>query len=202
MKTLSTRTLGLAMLGLALAPSVVLAHPGHEHHALEAAGFFSGFTHPFGGLDHLLAMLAVGLWSALSFKNWSQIIAAPFSFVLVLALGALLAMNGVMTVGVEPTILASLMVLGLLCATRLNLSVGLGSLVVALFALAHGMAHGAELPHGQSAALYMLGFLLSTAIIHSIGIGLGLWLKQKNVWFTRAIGGATAAYGAVLMFNL
>lgn len=201
MRTLFTRLSQVAVSSLAVVPALVLAHPGHEH-SHDAVGFISGLAHPFGGLDHLLAMLAVGLWSALSFKQWSQIIAAPFSFVLVLAIGALLAMNGVMAVGVEPTILVSLMVLGLLCATRLNLSATLGSAIVALFALAHGMAHGAELPVGQSATLYMLGFLLSTVIIHSLGIALGVWLKHKSVWFTRVIGGATAAYGAALLLNV
>ncbi|MDO5680764.1 MAG: HupE/UreJ family protein [Pelistega sp.] len=195
----STRYLAPIAL-LSSIPSLVLAHPGHEH-AVEVGGFLSGLSHPIGGLDHLLAMLAVGLWSALSFNQWQKILTAPFSFVLVLALGALFALAGFSLPAVEPIILVSLMVLGLLCAMRLKLSSTLGALIVAAFALAHGMAHGAELPLGQSATLYILGFLLSTMVIHSVGIALGLWLKDKSHWFTRILGGATCAYGAALLLG-
>ena len=182
----------IPVLLLTFAALPALAHPGHGS---ETIGFLAGLAHPFTGLDHLLAMLAVGLWSATTTK---QIWLAPLSFAGMLLIGALLAMNGLALPAVEPMIAASVLVLGLLIVARIRLPELASGALVGGFALFHGAAHGVEL--GESAAL--IGMVIATAVLHSAGIGTGLLLKARSLWWQRGIGAGIALTGAGLAFNL
>lgn len=181
----------LALL-LALAASSAFAHPGHGG---DASGFTAGFLHPFSGLDHLLAMLAVGLWSATTTK---RIWLAPLSFASMLLMGALFAAGGLDLPAVEPMIAASVCVLGLLVMTQANLPDAAAAALVAAFALFHGAAHGHEL----GASLALTGMVCATALLHAIGIFIGLAFDARNLWWRRGVGAAIAMTGLGLAFNL
>ncbi|AUL98897.1 urease accessory protein [Rhodocyclaceae bacterium] len=183
----------LTTLGLVLASSAALAHPGHE-----SASFFSGITHPLGGADHLLAMLAVGLYAA--HQTGSQRWALPTSFVLAMLAGAGLGALGIMLPAVEAGIAASVLVLGLLIAFAARLPVTAALLLVAAFALFHGHAHHAEMGEG-TLATYAAGFALATAALHAVGYLIGSWLPQ-NLWaqrLQRTAGALIAGAGAVFL---
>lgn len=171
------------LLGLSFAASAHVGTDGGGHH-----GFLAGFSHPFFGVDHLAAMLAVGVWSALGVK---RIWVAPVAFALTLLTGALLAHAGVPFPAVEPMIAASLLVVGLLLAARTQLGAVAAAVVVAVFAIFHGAAHGNELV-GTAA---LSGMVLGTAILHGAGLALGLWLQKKHVMLARAIGVLVAGFG-------
>ena len=158
-------TLALAFVVLVLPSSSAHAHTGAEH----AVSFASGFRHPFTGLDHMLAMVAVGLWAGLN--GGRALWLWPVAFVGVMVLGGLLGISGVAVPMVETGILASVVVLGLLVMAAAQLPVAIGAVLVAAFALLHGHAHGAELPGEAAAATYAAGFAIATAILHAIGIG-------------------------------
>jgi urease accessory protein len=180
-------------LGLAAASGTAFAHPGHE-----SASFITGFAHPFGGLDHLLAMLAVGLYAARqSGTAWR---ALPAGFVLAMLAGAGLGAAGIALPAVETGIAASVLVLGLLIALAARLALGAALPLVAAFAVFHGHAHHAEMG-GASLATYVAGFVLATALLHGIGYALARWMPQTAVWqrMQRMAGGAIAATGAVLL---
>lgn len=195
LRTLSARA--AAIIGLALISTTALAHPGHDH---EIAGnmFTAGLLHPLTGFDHLLAMLAVGMWAALTHNNIRQAIWTPVSFLALLLIGALAGVAGISLPAVEPMIMASLFVLGLLLASRISLPNWAGAALVGFFAIFHGLAHGAELPVGASATVFIAGFMLSTLALHVTGLVGGFALKQHGQWLTRLAGAAIAAYGVVL----
>lgn len=189
--------------------STAQAHTGdlgaHAHDALSS--FMGGVSHPIGGLDHLAAMLSVGLWTALgaghagraaSAHTTSQLWTAPLAFALTLLLGALLAVGGVQLPGVEPMIAASVLVLGLLVASRARLSIGAGAGLVAAFALFHGLAHGQELGGGHALAA-LTGMVLSTVALHACGIALGLALQKRSHWWSRLAGTGIAGLGISLL---
>jgi len=182
-------TLGLAALCL---PALALAHVGGDaaaHH-----GFAAGFAHPFTGIDHLLAMLLIGLWSATLTRRWWV---APLAFVLMLLVGALLASAGLALPAVEPVIALSLMLLGALLAARTAWPAAAMAAVAALFALFHGAAHGAELQGMEALA----GMVLATALLHGIGLFAGQALQRRSLWWPRAAGIAASLVGAVLLFG-
>jgi len=178
------------LLGVAAVPA--MAHTGHGS---ETLGFIAGFAHPFSGLDHLLAMLAVGLWSATTAR---RIWLAPLCFAAVLLAGALLATNGLVLPAVEPMIAASVLVLGLLVMARVRLPEAVAALVVGGFALFHGAAHGSELGSGAAVA----GMVLATAALHTVGIAIGLAVKSREPWWQRGVGAGIVAAGAGLTLNL
>jgi urease accessory protein len=193
-----TRVLATATL-LSL-PALTLAHVGADaggHHD----GFRTGFMHPFTGTDHLVAMLAVGVWSALAAAQtgWRSLAAAPLSFAALLLLGAVLALGGLSLPAVEPMIAVSLLVLGLLVATRQALPMAAGAALVGGFALFHGAAHGSELAGGAALA----GMVLATVLLHGAGLWIGLLIsrqrRERSVWLARAAGLASAAFGAALL---
>lgn len=158
----------------------------------------SGILHPFSGADHMLAMVAVGLWAAQ--LGGKARFAVPATFVAVMAAGFGLALMGAALPFVEPAILASVVGLGLLVALAVRLPTTLGMAVVGGFALFHGYAHGAEL--GSADALtFGLGFAASTAILHAIGLGLGAWASARSASLGRLLGALTAVGGAALMFG-
>lgn len=177
-------------LGFAIAASPVLAHvpPG------EYGSVISGITHPLFGADHVLTMVAVGLWA--SMLGGRAIIAVPMAFVLSMLAGFGLALAGMPVPFVEQTILASVIVLGLLVALSVKTDMRIGMVIVAVFALCHGHAHGAEM--GQAGALrFMAGFGLATVALHGIGIALGLFIG-KSPMFARIMGGGAALAGVYL----
>ena len=138
----------------------------------QAGGFASGLAHPVSGLDHVLAMVAVGLWGAQ--LGAPALWVLPVAFPMMMAFGGMLGLIGVPLPGVEIGIAVSAVVLGALVLgqVRLPLFVAIG--VVAFFAVFHGHAHGTELEPGQNALLYSLGFVIATGLLHALGIGIGL----------------------------
>jgi len=182
-----------------LAAGSAFAHPGHGDSLMSASmSFGAGFNHPFSGMDHLLAMLAVGLWA--SQNKRSALWVLPLVFPLMMVVGALCAFAGLDVPGAETGIAASVAVLGLLIAFAVRLPLAASTAVVSLFALFHGYAHGAELPHGSSAAMYGLGFVLATALLHAAGLGIGLFAGQKMADKVVRVGGVgIAAVGAYLL---
>jgi len=153
-------------------PALALAHSG----AGVSSGFISGFSHPLTGFDHLLAMLAVGLWAG--GLGGRSIWAVPATFIVVMAAGALLGMSGMAFPYVEQGILLSVLVLGFLIAAALKLSLVYSSSLIGFFALFHGHAHGSEIPVATGAATYIIGFLAATVLLHSTGLSLGLFMKN------------------------
>jgi len=191
----NNKTLALAALALPLAAS---AHTGADaglHH-----GLLAGFMHPLTGADHLAAMVAVGLWSALAARRaWPDLLWAPLAFAGMLLVGALLGLAGLQLPAVEPMIAASLLLLGLLVATRAHLPAGVAVSVVGLFALFHGAAHGQELAGEQGAALALAGMVAATALLHGLGIAIGWALRHANAWVPRIAGAGVLALGAALL---
>ncbi|MBF2097154.1 MAG: HupE/UreJ family protein [Gloeomargaritaceae cyanobacterium C42_A2020_066] len=162
----------LGSLALAL-----LAMPANAHVGVgETAGFWHGFTHPIGGLDHILAMVAVGLWAAQ--LGGRAIWVVPTSFVAVMILGGVLGLLGVPLPGVEPGIIASDFILGALVLLATRIPLVPSAALVGVLALFHGYAHGAEMPENAKAISYAVGFVVATAGLHGVGIGLAIALKQ------------------------
>lgn len=176
-------TLPSALL-LLLASGTALAHPGH------GGGLTAGLAHPYTGLDHMLAMLAVGLWAAQQSAK-DALWKIPLAFVSVMALGAVMGMAGLPLPQVEAGIAASVVVLGLLVAFSLRLPTGAGMAMVGAFALFHGFAHGAEAPLGSLAA-FATGFVLATASLHGLGVALG-WYARHRAEIALRVGGAGVA---------
>lgn len=176
-------TLPTALL-LLLASGTALAHPGH------GGGLAVGLAHPYSGLDHLLAMVAVGLWAAQQ-SDRDALWKIPIAFVTAMAVGALLGVTGLPLPQVESGIAASVVILGLLVAFSLRLPTGFGMALVAAFALFHGFAHGAEAPLGSLSA-FATGFILATASLHGLGMVLG-WVARNRAEIALRVGGAGVA---------
>lgn len=188
----------LATLIALMAASPAAAHlPEGEY-----GSFLAGVTHPLFGLDHVLAMIAVGLWAAQIGGRalWS----VPSAFVLAMVAGFLGALAGLPLPFVEPMILASIMALGLVVALAIRPAAGLAMAAVALFALFHGHAHGGEL--GQAEALkFGAGFAIATALLHAAGLAIAFTAARETqaarALPLRLMGGATALAGAVIAFG-
>jgi urease accessory protein len=179
---------------LLASPDAAEAHTGLEH----AVSFAAGFKHPWTGLDHMLAMLAVGLWAGLN--GGRAVWLWPMAFVGVMVAGGALGMAGVSLPMVEPGILASVIVLGLLVLSAARLPLAFGAVLVAAFALLHGHAHGAELPAAASAVTYAAGFALATALLHGIGLGVtSLAGGEAGKVLVRGAGALVAAAGIALV---
>jgi urease accessory protein len=158
---------------LLIATSCVIAWPALAHEQQgQAAGFVTGLLHPVSGLDHVLAMVAVGLWGAQ--LGAPAIWLLPVTFPLMMAFGGFLGLIGVPLPGVEIGIAASAILLGAMVALQARPPLALAGLLVAFFAVFHGHAHGTELPAGQSGLLYSLGFVVATGLLHAVGIAIGL----------------------------
>jgi urease accessory protein len=179
-----------AVAALILSPTLAQAHPG-----LHADGLAAGALHPLTGLDHLLAMVAVGLWAA-SLGGAARWI-APAAFVGAMGVGAALGVGGVGFPGVEPLIAASVVGLGLAVAARLRVSAAAAAALVGVFALAHGHAHGVEMPAMASPLAYGLGFAAVTAGLHAIGFGAG----RLGPALARFAGAGVALAGVALAFG-
>jgi urease accessory protein len=163
-----------------------------------SGGFTGGFAHPIFGPDHVVAMVAVGLWGA--FLGAPAIWLLPIVFPLVMAGGGVLGIVGVPLPGVEIGIAASALVLGLMVATAARPPLWIAAVLVGAFAIFHGYAHGAELPPGGDAVAYSIGFVLATGLLHLVGISFGLlarWPAGRVA--VRMAGGAIAFAGAVFL---
>jgi urease accessory protein len=193
----------MSLILLSLCATTAFAHPGHEGHV--AASLGAGFAHPFTGLDHLLAMVAVGVWSALLARTPKEALRMPLAFVLLMLVGAALGLAGVHVPAVEPMIAASLLVIGLLVVVRASMPAWASLAIVGGFALFHGFAHGAELPSTVGALpgvlAYVGGFAAATALLHVAGIGLGMAVRRRADWLARASGAGVALYGVGLLMQ-
>ncbi|WP_119352455.1 HupE/UreJ family protein [Azohydromonas sediminis] len=192
MKHASNLLRGAAALGLALAAGNASAHTGHGTGSL-----FQGLAHPLG-LDHLLAMVAVGVWSAAAFDGARRWI-APLTFLAAMTAAALVAMAGLALPFVEHGIALSVAMFGAMLAFAKRVPAAPGLALVASAAALHGVAHGAELPAGASVAGYALGFLATTAALHAAGVGLGVALRERGAWIWRSAGALLGVAGVVLL---
>jgi urease accessory protein len=190
------RRLLLAAASFAASTAPAFAHLDSAEHG----SLMAGFTHPLSGLDHILVMIAVGLWAAQIGGRALWVV--PLAFVGTMAFGFALAIAGVHLPFVEPAILASVVALGLLVAMAVRLETAACAAVVGVFALFHGYAHGGEL--GAAGALpFSAGFVIATALLHIAGIGLGLGVSRLSSGriISRLLGGLTAFAGLALIFN-
>lgn len=188
----------MTRLTLAIALSVALASPAMAHVGHGSAfTAMTGFAHPFSGLDHIAAMLGVGLWSVVG--GGKRVWAWPLAFVAAMLAAAIAARAGLGLPIVEPAIAASVLILGIAIALTIEAPVWLGAAVVSVFAMAHGTAHGAEAPGGSFAA-YAAGFAAATALLHAVGLASGVAMcRAGGMVPVRVLGGMTAALGLVLL---
>jgi len=190
----------LVTIGLLVAPGIAFAHPGHGG---ESSGL-AGFIHPFGGIDHLLAMIAVGLFAA--HLGGRALWAVPATFVAVMALGGLFGAAGMALPFVETAVALSVLVFGAVIVSQMTPTVGAAMALVGVFAIFHGYAHGSEMPVGSTGLPYGLGFVAATALLHGFGISLGLatrWFDEPSRRRAmQACGVAIALIGAGLTIGL
>jgi urease accessory protein len=149
-------------------PAMVQAHVEQG----QAIGFFTGMEHPWSGFDHILAMVAVGIWGA-QLGN-PAIWVLPVAFPMMMAVGGMMGLIGIPLPGVETGIAVSAIVLGLMVLLEMRINLIITIIIVGFFAIFHGHAHGTELPPGQSGLLYSMGFVIGTGCLHGIGILIGL----------------------------
>lgn len=190
------RLIALAATLIAVTASAAQAHTGHP---IDSAG--AGALHPLTGLDHLLAMLGVGIWAAHIGATGERRATwlVPASFVVVMALGAVVGLSGMRLPLVEAGIVGSVVLIGLLIAATPRLPLWAPMGVVALFAFFHGFAHGAEMPASSSALAYGAGFLAATIGLHLLGIGVGMVARRvAGIWGPRVLGGGMALCGLAL----
>jgi urease accessory protein len=182
----------LALVGTGLS-TAAFAHVG-DH----SSGLVGGLAHPFTGLDHILAMVAVGLWASQLERPVCWLL--PLTFPTVMAFGALLGASGLVLPLVEPAIAASVLVLGALIALALRPSLAVSALLIALFALFHGYSHGVEVPAQGSVLAYDAGFIAATLALHAIGFAIGTLADHAPVRnLARAAGAAIAIIGVLLL---
>jgi urease accessory protein len=177
---------------------VLAAAPVHAHSGNATGGFAGGFTHPLFGIDHVVAMVAVGLWGA--FLGVPAIWLLPVTFPLVMAFGGVLGIIGVPLPGVEMGIAASAIVLGLMVALAVRPPLWIAALLVGAFAIFHGHAHGTELPAAADAVAFSLGFVIATGMLHLCGIAFGLlarWPAGRIA--VRAAGAAITLAGLAFL---
>jgi len=166
-----------------------------------AGGFISGLTHPLFGFDHVVAMIAVGLWGA--FLGSPALWILPVVFPVVMAFGGALGVLGVEIPLVETGIAASAVVLGLMVALALRPKIAIAAVIVGAFAIFHGHAHGTELPEAASPLTYSIGFVISTGLLHLAGIGFGHFTRwPQGILAVRAGGGAIALVGVGFLTGL
>ncbi|ASP46810.1 HupE/UreJ family protein [Cognaticolwellia beringensis] len=191
MKVINKLMMSLALM---LTTTAALAHPGHG--ADVQSSFLSGLLHPLMGLDHLLAMAAIGFWSirqsAVMKRN------APLFVIGGMVLGATLAWGGLNLAGIEMGIAMTVLLAGILIATMTKLPTVVGGTLVVMFMVTHGYAHGTEMAAGTSLLIYMAGFIIATLAITMIGRRLGTLMLNADNRISRALGGVVAVIGGVL----
>lgn len=193
---LTCKRIGLLILLLFLS-SRLFGHTGEG----VGAGFGSGFTHPLFGLDHVAAMVAVGLWGGILGRP--AIWALPVTFPLVMALGGVLGVRGISLPGVEIGIALSGLVLGVLVAGFIRAPLAIAAAIVAFFAVFHGYAHGLELPQSANPLAYGAGFVICTGLLHLCGIAVGMLINWKPVGppIVRLGGIAIALLGSWFLYQ-
>ena len=208
------RPLPYVIIALSLIPTAALAHTG----AGSASGFFQGFAHPVGGLDHVLAMVTVGLlawqlarvpetWMPVFRKghaptqgtNGRALWLVPAAFVAAMALGGWLGIAGIALPHVEFGIALSVVVLGAIVALGIKAPLAVAMGLAGLFAVFHGHAHGAEMPHDATGAAYAAGFLMATGLLHLSGIALGFLIAQLGRVPVRVGGGIISLAGVAIL---
>jgi urease accessory protein len=179
------------VLALLLLPALAFAHPGHDE-----SGLVAGISHPLGGIDHLLAMIAVGLWAAQhrGVARW----ALPCTFVGTMLIGGLLGFEGLELPALESGIAASVFALGLAVALAVRPPLFVAVAATALFAMFHGVAHGLELPEMSSPWGYAFGFIGATAALHAAGYAVVRFLPTAAAPVVRIAGALSAATGVWL----
>jgi urease accessory protein len=181
----------LLILCLLLCPLTVFAH----QRGGEVIGFASGFWHPISGIDHILAMVAVGMWGAQ--LGAPAIWVLPVVFPMVMALGGTMGLMGVKLPGIELCIALSALALGFAVFREARPKLWIAATIVGVFAIAHGHAHGTELPLGASGVLYSVGFVIATGLLHALGIGIGLVHRWTAGRLALRVAGAVVAMGGV-----
>ncbi len=180
---------------------LLLTRPAFAHTEYgEVTGFLTGLEHPWSGLDHILAMLAVGLWGAQLGKPAIWLL--PIVFPMVMSMGAFLGLIGTPVPGVEIGIALSAVVLGVMVCAEARPKLAVAAVLVGTFAIFHGHAHGTELPEGQSGILYSLGFVIGTGGLHALGIAIGMihkWPAGKRT--IRSTGALIAIGGAIFLWR-
>lgn len=187
----------MAPLILLACASPALAHTGHG-----ASGFVHGVVHPLGGIDHMLAMVAVGLYAAMIGARALWIV--PTTFLGAMAIGGVMGIAGFTLPYAEIGIAVSVIVLGLAVALRVSLPTFAAIALAGVFAIFHGHAHGAEMPQSLSGYEYAAGFLLATALLHAIGIAAGLTagrLAERGGWRVAQTAGAAMAFAGVALLS-
>ncbi|MBY5536268.1 HupE/UreJ family protein [Rhizobium leguminosarum] len=191
---------GLLALAAVALPAVASAHPAIG----EAAGFSHGFAHPISGLDHILAMVMVGVFA---FQLGGRAIwLVPTTFVLVMTLGGALGIAGITVPFVETGIALSVVVLGAIVALHVKAPLAAALGIIGLFAVFHGHAHGAEMPENAAAAGYAAGFMVATALLHVAGLALGCLIgragERQGLFVTRTAGGIATIAGVGILTGL
>jgi urease accessory protein len=180
---------------------LLCARPALAHEAEGTAeGFVSGLSHPVSGLDHVTAMVAVGLWGAQLGRPALWVL--PVMFPAVMAVGGFLGLVGLPLPGVEVGIALSAIVLGTMVLAEARPPLRLSITIVSIFAIFHGHAHGTELPGGESALHYSIGFVMCTGLLHAVGIGIGTinhWKRGETA--LRVLGGVIVAAGAYFLWG-
>ena len=177
-------------------PASVLAHVEQG----QAVGFITGLEHPWSGLDHVLAMIAVGIWGAQLGNPALWIL--PVTFPMVMSLGAMMGLLSIPLPGIEIGIAVSAILLGAMVLGEVKPKLYIAAVMVGFFAIFHGHAHGTELPAGQSGLLYSMGFVIATGVLHGIGITIGLihrWPAGKLA--LRGAGAFIAAMGFFFLWQ-
>ena len=187
-------TLKLSLVALITAlPALVFAHAGHEH----TSSFMTGFLHPMGGFDHLLAMFAVGLWAAS--LGGRAVLAVPMAFVATMLLGGGLAVAGMAVPFIEQGILLSVIVMGALLVGAARFPAIICAAIAGVFALFHGAAHGLEMPLNANGMEYAAGFALATIALHLVGLGFGqVFARLQTPMVSRLVGSIIAIAGVVM----
>jgi urease accessory protein len=178
-----------------LSAQTAFAHPQKG----EAVGFLTGFRHPISGLDHVLAMVAVGLWGAQLGSPAIWIL--PVAFPMVMAIGGMLGLMGVPLPGIEYGIALSAMLLGAAVMFEIRPPIGVAAALVGFFAIFHGHAHGTELPPDQNALLYSMGFVVATGCLHALGIGAGTVHRWNWGQKLLRVAGALVAGGGIFFLS-
>ena len=181
----------IPMMGVAMP---ALAHTGG--HA--ASGLVGGFAHPFGGLDHMLAMVAVGLFAAV-LGGWA-LWAVPATFASMMLVGGIIGFMGIEIPAVEAGIAFSVIVFGAVLATGTRCVISVAMMLAGIFAIFHGHAHGAEMPMEAAAGLYCLGFASATILLHGLGLSVGTVLSHRQM-IHRWAGVGISIAGVVLSLS-
>jgi urease accessory protein len=178
---------------ICLMPVPAFAHVGVS----DVTGFSHGFGHPIGGADHLLAMVAVGLWAAQ--MGGRAIWAVPAAFVTMMIVGGALGVSGVHIPFIEAGILVSVLILGVLIAGAFKFPVAVSGIIVGIFAVFHGHAHGSEVQMAATAVFYSMGFALATGLLHMIGMATGIALQKLEIAKLARVAGAAIAFGGICL---